>query len=282
MYSDIYIIFFFIFLFGAAIGSFLNVVIYRVPNKLFADEKNIAREILELPEQTGAEDFSLLTPSKCPKCKNKLKYRHNVPILGWFLLKGRCYFCKEKISFEYPLVEFITAITFITIFYCFGLTIQGLALVGLSVFFIPLFFIDAKHQILPDSLTLPLVWAGIILNYYGVFTSLEQSVWGAIIGYLSLWSVFWLYKILTGKEGFGHGDFKLLAAIGAWFGYPMLLYTIFASCIFGIFIAIGINLIARRTNTIPFGPAIILATFFYLITKDNIYIWYNHAMLIQS
>ena len=281
MHYDIYIIFFFIFLIGASIGSFLNVVIYRIPNKLFADEKAIAREILELPQQDSQQNFSLLTPSRCPKCHNKLKYRHNIPILGWFILKGKCFFCSQKISFEYPLIEALTAIVFVGIFYCFGLTIQAVALVGLSVFFIPLFFIDAKHQILPDSLTLPLVWAGIILNYYGVFTTLEQSIWGAIIGYLSLWGVFWLYKILTGKEGFGHGDFKLLAAIGAWFGYPMLLYTIFASCIFGIFIAIGINLIAKRTNTIPFGPAIILATFFYLITKDNLYVWYNHAMMIQ-
>lgn len=281
MYYDIYIVFFFVFLFGAAIGSFFNVLIYRVPNKLFADEKNIAQEILELNKEPSKEDFSLLKPSRCPKCQNKLKYRHNIPILGWFFLKGKCSFCKEKISFEYPLVEFLTAIMFVSIFYYFGFTIQGLAIIGLSLFFIPLFFIDAKHQILPDSFTIPLVWIGIILNYYGVFTTLDQSVWGAIIGYLSLWSVFWIYKILTGKEGFGHGDFKLLAAIGAWFGYTMILYTIFASCIFGILIAIGVNLIARRTNVIPFGPAIILATFFYLLTKDNIYIWYNHSMLIQ-
>ncbi|AIT08527.1 peptidase A24 [Candidatus Francisella endociliophora] len=281
MHYDIYIIFFFIFLTGASIGSFLNVLIYRVPNKLFADEKNIAREILNLPTQENKSNFSLLTPSECPKCHNKLKYRHNIPIFGWFLLQGKCFFCKQKISFEYPLVEFLTAIIFIGIFYYFGFTSQAFALIILAVFFIPLFFIDAKHQILPDSFTLPLVWIGIILNYYSIFTSLEISVWGAIIGYLSLWSVFWIYKILTGKEGFGHGDFKLLAAIGAWFGYPMLLYTIFASCIFGIIIAIVINIIARRTNIIPFGPAIILATFFYIMTKDSIYIWYNHAMMIQ-
>ncbi|AJI45789.1 prepilin peptidase [Francisella tularensis subsp. novicida] len=281
MYYDIYIIYLFIFLFGAAIGSFLNVVIYRVPNKLFADEQAIAREILGIDKQQSPQNFSLLTPSKCPKCHNKLKYRHNIPIIGWFLLKGKCFFCKEKISFEYPLIEFITASLFITIFYCFGFTLQSLALVTLASFFIPLFFIDAKHQILPDSLTLPLLWLGIILNYYHTFTTLEQSVWGAIIGYLSLWLVFWIYKIFTGKEGFGYGDFKLLAAVGAWFGYPMLLYTIFASCIFGIIIAIAINLVAKRTNVIAFGPAIILATFFYLLTKDNIYVWYNQVMLIQ-
>ncbi|AFJ43778.1 prepilin peptidase [Francisella orientalis] len=281
MYYDIYIIFLFIFLFGAAVGSFLNVIIYRVPNKIFADEKIISREILELPKQESSQNFSLTAPSRCPKCKNKLKYRHNIPILGWFILKDKCYFCKESISFEYPLIEFITAVVFITIFYIFRFTIQAVAMAGLSTFFIPLFFIDAKYQILPDSLTLPLVWIGIILNYYNVFSTLDQSVWGAIIGYLSLWSVFWIYKILTGKEGLGYGDFKLLAAIGAWFGYTVLLYTIFASCIFGILIAIGINLIAKRTNVIPFGPAIILATFFYLLTKDNLYIWYNHVMFIQ-
>ncbi|ASG68138.1 prepilin peptidase [Francisella halioticida] len=286
MHYDIYIVFLFIFLFGAAIGSFLNVVIYRVPNKLFSEEKAIAREILNLPEEP-CENFSLLTPSKCPKCpkcpkwNNKLKYRHNIPILGWLILRGKCYFCHEKISFEYPLVEFITAITFVGIFYYFGFNIQSLALILLSVFFIPLFFIDAKHKILPGSFTLTLLWIGIIFNYYGVFTTLELSIWGAIIGYLSLWSVFWIYQFFTGKEGFGYGDFKLLAAIGAWFGYPILLYTIFASCLFGIIIAIIVNLVARRTNIIPFGPAIILATFFYLLTKDNIYVWYNHIMLIN-
>ena len=279
MYNNIYIFFLFIFLFGAAIGSFLNVVIYRVPNKLFADEQAIAQKVLRLDKQQLLQNFSLLTPSKC---YNRLKYRRNIPIIGWFLLKGKCFFCKEKMSFEYPLVEFITASLFVAIFYYFGFTIQSLALITLASFFIPLFFIDVKHQILPDSLTLPLLCLGIILNYYHMFTTLEQSVWGAIIGYLSLWLVFWIYKIFTGKEGFGYGDFKLLAAVGAWFGYPMLLYTIFVSCIFGIVIAIVINIIAeRRTNVIPFGPAIILTTFFYLLTKDNIYIWYNHVMLIQ-
>lgn len=283
MHYDIYIVYFFIFLFGLAIGSFLNVLIYRVPNKLFNDEKAIAREILNLPTQEESQkDFSLLSSSKCPKCHNKLKYRHNIPVLGWFILKGRCFFCHQKISFVYPLVELITAFIFLAIFYCFGFNSQSFALIILSIFFIPLFFIDTKHQILPDSFTLVLIWLGIILNYYNVFTSLDQSVWGAIIGYLSLWSIYWIYKIATGKEGFGHGDFKLLAAIGAWFGCSMLLYTIFASCVFGIIIAIIINLSSRRTNVIPFGPAIILATFFYLLTKDNLYIWYNHIMLIQS
>ena len=115
-----------------------------------------------------------------------------------------------------------------------------------------------------------------------MITSLEASVWGAIIGYLSLWSIFWIYKILTKKEGFGYGDFKLLAAIGAWFGYQMLLYTIFASCIIGIFVALIINLTNKKTNIIAFGPSIILATIFYLLTKDNLYVWYNHIMLINQ
>ncbi|MGQ4005209.1 prepilin peptidase [Francisellaceae bacterium CB300] len=285
MYYDIYIVLAFAFIFGAAIGSFLNVVIYRIPNKLFSEEKTIAREILGIKEPVNSENssfYNLLEPSHCPNCKNKLKYRHNVPIFGWLLLRGKCFFCKSKISFQYPLVEFITAVLYTTIIYNFEFTPYGLALLVLATVFIPLFFIDAKHQILPDSLTLPLVWIGIIINYYGVITSLEASVWGAIIGYLSLWSIFWIYKILTKKEGFGHGDFKLLAAIGAWFGYQMLLYTIFASCIIGIFVAIAINLSSKKTNIITFGPSIILATIFYLLTKDNLYIWYNHIMLINQ
>ncbi|GAB4222616.1 MAG: A24 family peptidase [Francisella sp.] len=281
MYYDIYIIFVFIFLFGATIGSFLNVVIYRVPNKMFAEEKSYAQEILGIQKPDSIPNFSLLAPSKCPKCHNKLKYRHNIPILGWFLLKGKCFFCKEKISFEYPFIEFITAILFVAIFYKFGLNIQSFALLILVSFFIPLFFIDVKYQILPDNLTLPLLWIGIIINYYNVFTSLEQSVWGAILGYISLWTFFWIYKILMKKEGFGYGDFKLLAAIGSWFGYKMLWYTIFISCIFGIIIAIVVNVFHKRTNIIPFGPAIIFATFFYLLTKDSLYVWYNQLMLIH-
>jgi leader peptidase (prepilin peptidase)/N-methyltransferase len=285
MHYDIYIVLSFAFIFGATIGSFLNVVIYRIPNKLFSEEKTIAREILGIEEPVNSENsgfYSLLEPSRCPNCKNKLKYRHNVPIFGWLLLLGKCFFCKTKISFQYPLVEFITAVLYTSIIYCVGLNAYGLALLVLATVFIPLFFIDAKHQILPDSLTLPLVWIGIIINYYGVITSLEASVWGAIIGYLSLWSIFWIYKIITKKEGFGHGDFKLLAAIGAWFGYQMLLYTIFASCIIGIFVAIAINLSSKKTNIIAFGPSIILATIFYLLSKDNLYIWYNHIMLINQ
>lgn len=284
IHYDIFIIYAFIFIFGAAIGSFLNVIIYRIPKNIFNEEKIIARQILDLPEvETSKTDevYSILKPSKCPKCDKKLKYRHNIPILGWLMLKGRCYFCKSKISIQYPIIEFLTAIIFLAVFIKYGITYQGLSMLVLVTVFIPLLFIDLEYQILPDSLTLPLVWIGIIINYYGIFTTLDHSVWGAILGYLSLWSIFWIYKILTGKEGFGYGDFKLLAAIGAWFGYQMLLYTIFASCIIGIFMAILINLTSKRTNTIAFGPSIILATIFYLLTKDNIYVWYNHIMLIN-
>lgn len=284
MHYDTLIIFTYIFILGGAIGSFLNVLIYRIPKNLFNEEKALAREILELSKEecsNSNEVYNILKPSKCPQCNNKLKYRHNIPILGWFILKGQCYFCKSKISAQYPIVEFITAIVFTTIFFNYGVTAEGLSLLLLATAFIVLFLIDFKHQILPDCLTLPLLWIGIIINYYGVFTTLDSSVWGAILGYLSLWSIFWLYKILTGKEGFGYGDFKLLAAIGAWFGYQMLLYTIFASCITGIIMAIIINLTSKRTNTIAFGPSLILATIFYLLTKDNLYVWYNHVMLIS-
>ncbi|AXA34739.1 prepilin peptidase [Francisella adeliensis] len=285
MHYDFFIVCAYIFIFGAAIGSFLNVLIYRIPKNIFNEEKNLAREILDLPidEKTANsnEVYSILKPSKCPKCNNKLKYRHNIPIFGWFMLRGKCYFCKCKISPQYPIIEFITAVIFVAVFIKYGATVQCLAMLILATVFIPLFFIDLEYQILPDNLTLPLVWLGIVINYYGVFITLDSSIWGAILGYLSLWSIFWIYKVLTGKEGFGYGDFKLLAAIGAWFGYQMLLYTILASCIIGIFMAIIINLCSKRTNTIAFGPSIILATIFYLLTQDSLYIWYNHIMLIN-
>lgn len=286
MFDGIFVILIFVFLFGATIGSFLNVVIYRVPNNIFYEEKAIAKQILGIKEDNKAfsknNSYSLLQPSYCPNCKTKLKYRHNIPILGWLILRGKCYFCKKKISCQYPIVEFITAILYVLIVYSFGFTAYSLSLLLLTTFFIPLFFIDAKHQILPDSLTLSLLWIGIIINYYGVITTLEASVWGAIIGYLSLWSVFWIYKILTKKEGFGHGDFKLLAAVGAWFGYSMLLYTIFVSCIIGILIALITNISKKKTNVIAFGPSIILAVIFYLLTQDTLYIWYNHTMIINQ
>ncbi len=285
MYYEYFIILLFVLLFAASIGSFLNVIIYRIPNKLFADEKEYAKEILN---QTSAVDtdnsndkFSLLEPSRCPKCDNKLKYKHNIPIFGWFLLKGKCYFCKCNIPFIYPFVEIITSIIFIAIVYKYGLTQEGYGLLILASFFIALFFIDQEHQILPDQLTLPLLWIGIGFNIFDTYVPLQESVIGAIIGYMSLWSIFWIYKLITKKEGFGYGDFKLLAAVGAWFGYSMLMYTIFMSCMIGLVIALLTNIFNRKTNTIAFGPSIILACIFYLITKDNIYVWYNHIMMIH-
>ncbi|QIV94465.1 prepilin peptidase [Allofrancisella frigidaquae] len=284
---DTYVVLFFTFLFGAAIGSFLNVLAFRLPEMIEQQDEKTAKEILNIIDNEAVDidvkqQENILRPSKCPKCSNKLKYRHNIPILGWFLLKGKCYFCKVKISIQYPLVELVTAISFCIIIYLYGVSWQAFALILLFCFFIPLLIIDLKHYILPDELTLPLIWIGLIINSYEVFTSLNSAVWGAILGYLSLWSIYWIYKSFTAKEGFGYGDFKLLAAIGAWFGYQMLIYAIFASCIIGLIIAGLINLFGRRTNVIAFGPSIILASIFYLATKDNLYIWYNHVMLIQS
>ena len=279
--SEIYIFVFFAFLFGISIGSFLNVIIYRIPNKIETDEILYAKEVLEIENDESQESDNIFRPHKCPKCSNKLKFYHNVPVLGWLLLKGKCYFCKCKISPQYPIVELVTGLIFAGVIYTFGLTYQAYAFIVLAVFFIPLFMIDAKHQLLPDCLTLPLIWIGLILNSYGLFTDLNSAVWGAIWGYLSLWSVFWLYKFLTGKEGFGFGDFKLLAAVGAWFGYQMLLYTIFASCIFGIVLAIVINIFSKeKTTVLPFGPSIILAVVFYLVTKDSLYLCYNDLMML--
>jgi leader peptidase (prepilin peptidase)/N-methyltransferase len=179
-------------------------------------------------------------------------------------------------------VEIVTSIIFIAIVYKFGLTQEGVGLLILASFFITLFFIDQEHQILPDQLTLPLLWIGIGFNIFDTYVPLQESVIGAIIGYLSLWSIFWIYKLITKKEGFGYGDFKLLAAVGAWFGYSMLMYTIFMSCMIGLVVALLTNLLSRKTNTIAFGPSIILACVFYLLTKDNIYVWYNHIMMINT
>ena len=279
MYEHIiFLILIYAFIIGACIGSFLNVVIYRTPKQMDIEERNYAREILEIDEEHEQMD-NIFRSSACPKCGNKLKWWHNFPIFGWLLLRGKCYFCKDKISIQYPLIEFITAIVFTLIIYNCGLTYKAFSLIILTVFFIPLFMIDAKKQILPDSMTLPLVWIGLIINSFGIFVDLQSAVYGAIIGYLSLWSVYWLFKILTGKEGFGFGDFKLLAGIGAFFGYKPLLFIIFASSIIGILTAIVITVVKRsKTSVIAFGPSIILATVLFLCTQQNLYLWYNNYM----
>lgn len=201
---------------GLLIGSFLNVVIYRLPKMLMRDWRMQAREVLDLPEQADTEPFNLILPnSSCPHCGHEIKPWENIPLVSWLLLRGKCSGCKEAISIRYPLVELACGLFSAVIAWQFGVSWEALAMLVLTWGLLSMSLIDADHQILPDVLVLPLLWLGLILNSLGFFTSLSDALWGAVIGYMSLWSIFWLFKLITGKEGMGYGDFKLLALIGA-------------------------------------------------------------------
>lgn len=254
---------FFIFsasLFGLLIGSFLNVVIHRLPkmmeaewNQQFADAKGV-----EIP---AATKYNLTVPrSACPTCGHQITALENIPILSYLVLGGKCSSCKAPISARYPMVEALTGLLSGLVAWHFGF--GGIAIAALLFTFslIALTFIDFDTFLLPDDITLPLLWGGLLLNLVGGFTDLQSAVIGAMAGYLSLWSVYWLFKLVTGKEGMGYGDFKLLAAIGAWFGWQLLPAVILLSSLAGSVIGIGMILLARhgRNVPIPFGPYLAL------------------------
>jgi len=266
-----------IFLLGAAIiglalGSFLNVVIHRLPKIMDAEWRAQCAEIegRELPEQGR---YNLLVPSShCPHCQTPLRPYDNVPLLSYLLLLGRCRQCHAAISPRYPAVEALTAILSALVAWQFGWSVQGVLALALTWTLIALTFIDADTTLLPDSMTLPLMWLGLLANVFGVFAPLEEAVIGAAVGYLSLWSVYWLFKLATGREGMGYGDFKLLAALGAWLGYTMLLPIILLSSIVGAVVGGGLMLMARRGRDIPipFGPYLAAAGFLTLLVGDRL------------
>ncbi|MBI3523414.1 MAG: prepilin peptidase [Betaproteobacteria bacterium] len=243
-------------LLGLMVGSFLNVVIYRLPLMM---QRDWQAQCAELREETPPvqEKLSLALPrSRCPQCGHAISALENIPILSWLILRGRCRGCKASISVRYPLIEALTGLLSAYAGWRFGLT---LATAGALLFvwaMIALTFIDFDTQLLPDDITLPLLWAGLLLNLGGGFVDLKSAVIGAMAGYLALWSVYWGFKLTTGKEGMGYGDFKLLAAIGAWFGWQLLPLTILFSSVVGAIVGIGLIILTRRGRDIPipFGP----------------------------
>ena len=264
---------------GLLIGSFLNVVIYRLPKMLMRDWRMQAREVLDLPEQADAEPFNLILPnSSCPHCGHEIKPWENIPLVSWLLLRGKCSGCKEAISIRYPLVELACGLFSAVIAWQFGVSWEALAMLVLTWGLLSMCLIDADHQILPDVLVLPLLWLGLILNSFGFFTSLSDALWGAVIGYMSLWSIFWLFKLITGKEGMGYGDFKLLALIGAWGGWQVLPLTILLSSVLGAVIGIIILRLQRNgyNKPIPFGPYLAAAGWLALIWGEQITSRYLH------
>ena len=195
-------------LIGLLVGSFLNVVIYRLPKMMQRDWREQAREILELPAETQPETFNLVLPnSQCPHCAHEIKPWENIPVISYLFLRGKCASCKAPISLRYPLVELTCGLLSAFIAWHFGFTWQTGGMLLLTWGLLAMSLIDVDHQLLPDSLVLPLLWLGLIANSFGLFASLEDALWGAIAGYLSLWSVYWLFKLVTGKEGMGYGDF---------------------------------------------------------------------------
>lgn len=243
-------------LLGLCVGSFLNVVIYRLP-VMMKREWQTQLEEFQGKEPSPHSTFNLMTPnSACPHCKHAIKAWQNIPVISYLALKGKCAHCKTKISARYPTIELITAVLSGMVAWQMGFGYAVLGLLLLTWALIALTMIDIDEQLLPDSITLPLLWLGLICNSFALFTDLQSAVFGAVAGYLSLWSVFWLFKLLTGKEGMGYGDFKLLAALGAFFGWQALPVIILLSSVVGAVVGIaGILILGRDKNIpIPFGP----------------------------
>ena len=262
---------------GLLVGSFLNVVIYRVPEGLNRNWKLQAKQMLDLPlEQGEGERFNILMPpSHCPSCKAAIKPWQNIPILSYVLLKGQCKHCHAAISLRYPLVELLTGLVFAVCAWKFGATWTALAAMVFSAYLIAMIFIDADTQLLPDQLTLPLMWGGIVFHLaayllqadWGI-TTLVDSLLGTIVGYMSVWSIFQLFKLVTGKEGMGYGDFKLLAALGAWLGISVLPIIIIMSAVVGLVFALIMKV--AKNQPMPFGPYLAISGWIVLVFSQPI------------
>ena len=262
---------------GLLVGSFLNLVIYRVPEGLNRNWKLQAKQMLDLPlEQGEGERFNILMPpSHCPSCKAAIKPWQNIPILSYVLLKGQCKHCHAAISLRYPLVELLTGLVFAVCAWKFGATWTAVAAMVFSAYLIAMIFIDADTQLLPDQLTLPLMWGGIVFHLaayllqadWGI-TNLVDSLLGAIVGYMSLWSIFQLFKLVTGKEGMGYGDFKLLAALGAWLGISVLPIIIIMSAVVGLIFALIMKV--AKNQPMPFGPYLAISGWIVLVFSQPI------------
>lgn len=241
---------------GLLIGSFLNVVIHRLPRMMQSAWEADAAALRDEPPAEHAP-YNLLRPrSCCPHCGTPIAAHHNVPVLSWLMLRGRCAHCATPIPVRYPLVEVMGGVLSMAAVAQFGPTLAGVGAVGLGLVLIALTFIDLDTQLLPDDLTLPLLWAGLLLNLWGTYVPLQDAVIGAMAGYLALWMIYWIFRLATGKEGMGYGDFKLLAALGGWLGWQALPAIILLSALVGATVGIGLIVFRQhgRDTPIPFGP----------------------------
>ena len=268
---------------GLLVGSFLNVVIYRLPIMMEREWRAECNQFLGIKTADNPEPgFNLVVPgSACPHCQHKIRPIENIPVLSYLILGGKCSNCKQTISLRYPLIEAVTAILTLVVAIHFGVSMQALLAILLTWSLIALTAIDYDHQLLPDSITLPVLWIGILCNMSGLYTDVYSSLYGTIAGYMALWSVYIAFKLATGKEGMGHGDFKLLAMLGAWLGWQALPVIILVSSLLGSVVGIGLILFGghKKSQPIPFGPYLALAGWISLLYgNDLIRLYYRYMV----
>jgi leader peptidase (prepilin peptidase)/N-methyltransferase len=259
---------------GLLVGSFLNVVIYRLPLMMESRWRRDCCELLEVETEKQEAPLTLATPnSHCPQCKTAIKPWQNIPVISYLLLGGKCGHCQAAIPPRYPVVELVTGLMTLALAWFFDLSPALLGAILLTWSLIALTMIDVDHQLLPDDITLPLIWLGLLFNLGNTYVSLSDAVIGAMAGYLILWTVYQLFKLLTGKEGMGYGDFKLLAALGAWLGWQMLPEIILLSSVVGAICGVALMLVKRRGKEIPipFGPYLAIAGWLALLLGDGSY-----------
>jgi leader peptidase (prepilin peptidase)/N-methyltransferase len=260
-------------LLGLAVGSFLNVVIHRLPRMLEHDWRAQCAELNGEPAPSGQPPYNLLKPpSTCPSCGHRIRAWENIPLISYLLQRGRCTACGTAISLRYPVVELVTGVFSVVAVWQLGPGIQAVAALPLVWGLIALTFIDYDTQLLPDQITLPLLWLGLLFNINGLYVDLQTAVIGAAAGYLSLWLVFQLFRLLTGKEGMGYGDFKLLALLGAWLGWTVLPQVVLVSSLVGAVVGISLVLLRRhdRQQPIPFGPYLAAAGLIALLWGEQL------------
>lgn len=260
-------------IFGLVVGSFLNVVIHRLPVMMQRESDNYVAQASGLPAP-HTDRYNLSLPrSACPQCQHAIGATENIPVLSYLWLRGKCRGCRHAISMRYPLVELLTGTLSALLIWHFGSGLAGLASLVFVYLLIAMTFIDADTRLLPDDLTLPLLWLGLLVNLSGTFVPLADAVIGAVAGYLTLWLVYWCFKLVTGKEGMGYGDFKLLAALGAWLGWTMLPLIVLLSSLVGAVVGVTLIVLRRheRNNPIPFGP--------YLATAGLIALLYGQPIV---
>ena len=273
------------FVLSLLVGSFLNVVIYRLPLMMEREWRSQCEELTATPATPlPAGRFDLIAPrSRCPSCGHQITAMQNVPVLSYLLLGGKCAACGEPISMRYPIIEACTAIATAICAWRFGVGVEALAAIVMTWFLIAISVIDIDHQLIPDSMSLPLIWVGLALSLFHplsaaevLFVDPKTAIVGALAGYLSLWSIYQLFKLLTGKEGMGYGDFKLLAALGAWLGWKMLPLIILLSAVVGAIVGIAMIVFSRhdRSVPIPFGPYLAAAGWVAMLYGHGIMDWY--------